>query len=88
MPLDPLAEEFSVEDVARITAIQEKLVELMWLEPKTFEKGVLDEATMLAVYNFQLDYNAVNGEVLILLTEELPVINAATLTALMLPPEA
>ena len=86
IPLDPLAEEFTDEDIARITAVQAKLVELLWLEPDTFEEGVLDEATLLAIYNFQLDYNALNGEILIPITEEMPIIDEFTLTALMVPP--
>lgn len=88
LPLDPLSSEFSNEDVARIIAMQEKLVELLWLEPETFEKGVLDAFTLTAIHNFQLDYNAVNGDILIPITPEMPLIDAATLTALMVPPEA
>jgi hypothetical protein len=77
-------------DPILIEAVQMRLVELEWLLPETFEPGVLDESTLLAVYAFQTDYNTNFGGELILLVlegEEPPVIEIDTLAALMLPEE-
>ena len=77
-------------DPMLIEAVQLRLVELEWLLPETFEPGVLDEPTLLAVYNFQVDCNTNFGGELILLVlegEEPPVIEIDTLAALMLPEE-
>jgi len=64
-----------------------RLLELEWLEEDTFEEGILDEATLLAITNFMADYNALNGDILIPMDPELPIVDSATLIALMIPVE-
>lgn len=71
-------------DPMLISTIQQRLLELNWLLPDTYTIGVLDEATLQAVYNFQIDFNTNFGGNLMPITPEAPIIDVDTLTALMM----
>ena len=77
VPLD----ENSAPEV--ILAVQQRLVDLNWLNPDDCTPGTLDAATLTAVYNFQLDYNANYGGTLTVITAEFPIVDTDTLAALM-----
>ncbi len=74
-------------DPELITELQQRLVDLGWLEAETYTIGTLDEATITAVLNFQNNYNLNYGGTLELIDSELPVIQVETLTLLMLTTE-
>ena len=72
---------------AMIEAVQQKLVELKWLQSNHFTAGSLDDATIQAVIAFQTYCNDALGSALIPCAVENPSIGSDTLLLLMNPTE-